>query len=76
MLDLIGNSKEWFSRDKAHMVNATNVFTLSNYDFNGMDWRIHLSLCVTKPTIWIPTRSNINQPVQSQKMDRDLIFCI
>ena len=28
---------------------------------------INLSLCVRKPTIWFPTRSDTNRPVQSQK---------
>ena len=36
----------------------------------------HLSLCVRKPTIWVPTRSDINQPVQSQKQARSLKFPI
>ena len=30
----------------------------------------YLSLCVRKPTIWVPTRSDTNQAVQSQKMAR------
>ena len=29
-----------------------------------------------KPTIWVPTRSNTNSPVQSQKMVRGWKFCI
>ena len=29
-----------------------------------------------KPTIWVPTRSHTNQPVQSQKMVRGWKFCI
>ena len=35
-----------------------------------------LSLCVRKPTIWVPTTSDTNQPVQSQKMVRSLKFQI
>ena len=35
-----------------------------------------MSLCVRKPTIWVPTRSDTNQAVQSQKMARGLKFCI
>ena len=29
--------------------------------------QIKVSLCVRKPTIWIPTRSDTNRTVQSQK---------
>ena len=29
---------------------------------------------MTKPTIWVPTRSDTNQPVQSQKIARSLKF--
>ena len=35
-----------------------------------------MSLCVRKPTIWVPTRSDTNRAVQSQKMVRGLKFCI
>ena len=35
-----------------------------------------MSLCMRKPTIWVRTRSDTNQPVQSQKMVRGLQFCI
>ena len=31
-----------------------------------------LSLCVRKPTIWVPTRFDTNRPVQSQKKARSL----
>ena len=37
---------------------------------------LNLSLCVRKPTIWVLTRSDTNQAVQSQKMARGLKFCI
>ena len=33
-----------------------------------------LSLCVRKPTIWVPTRSDITPVVQSQKMVRGWKF--
>ena len=33
-----------------------------------------LSLCVRKPTIWVPTRSDTNRAVQSQKMVRGWKF--
>ena len=36
----------------------------------------NLSLCLRKPTIWVPTRSDTNQPVQSQTQARSLIFWI
>ena len=35
-----------------------------------------MSLCVRKPTIWVPTRSDTNRPVQSQKMVRGWKFWI
>ena len=35
-----------------------------------------MSLCVRKPTIWVPTRSDTNRTVQSQKMVRDWKFWI
>ena len=35
-----------------------------------------MSLCMTKPTIWVPTRTDTNQPVQSQKQARGLKFWI
>ena len=38
--------------------------------------RKHLSLCVRKPTICVPTRSNTNRAVQSQKMARGWKFWI
>ena len=36
--------------------------------------KFYMNLCVRKPTI--PTRSDTNQPVQSQKMVRGWKFCI
>ena len=36
----------------------------------------HLSLCVRKPTIWVPTWSDTNRAVQSQKMVRGWKFLI
>ena len=30
--------------------------------------KFKMSLCVRKPTIWVPTRSDTNRAVQSQKM--------
>ena len=37
---------------------------------------LKLSLCLRKPTIWVLTRSDTNQPVQSQKQARSLKFWI
>ena len=31
-----------------------------------------MSLCVRKPTVWVPTRSVANRPVESQKQARSL----
>ena len=38
--------------------------------------RIHMSLRMRKPTIWVPTRSDTNRPVQSQKHAGSLKFWI
>ena len=35
-----------------------------------------MSLCVRKPTIWVPTRSDTNRAVQLQKMVRGWKFWI
>ena len=35
-----------------------------------------LCLCMRKPTIWVPTRSDTNQAIQSQKQARSLKFQI
>ena len=35
-----------------------------------------LSLCARKPTIWVPTRSDTNRPVQSLKMAKGWKFWI
>ena len=35
---------------------------------------LNMNLCVRKPTIKVPTRSDTNQPVQSQKIARSFKF--
>ena len=35
-----------------------------------VDFHEDLSLCLRKPTIWVPTRPDTNRAVQSQKMVR------
>ena len=42
----------------------------------GTKQQKHLSMCMRKPTIWVPTRSDTNRAVQSQKMDRGWKFWI
>ena len=37
---------------------------------------MYMSLCVRKPTIWVPTRSDTNRAEQSQKQTRSLKFRI
>ena len=37
---------------------------------------LYLGLCVRKPTIWVPTRSNTKRAVQSQMMVRGWKFWI
>ena len=46
---------------------------LAKYDCR---YFLYLSLCVRKPKLRVPTRSDTNQAVQSQKMARGLKFCI
>ena len=36
----------------------------------------YMSLCVSKTTIWVPTRSDTNRAVQAQKLVRGLKFCL
>ena len=54
---------------------------------DGVDWLLlvtspperqimNMSLCVRKPTMWFPNRSDTNQPVQLQKQARSLKFWI
>ena len=38
--------------------------------------RIQFNLCMRKPKMWVPTRSDTNRPVQSQKMVRGWKFWI
>ena len=60
------------SQRKVHRdANSTLVQT-------GLEGRlcIHLSHLMGKPTMWFPTRSDINRPVQSQKRARILKFWI
>ena len=38
--------------------------------------QFYISMCMRKPTIWVPTRSDTNRAVQSQKMDRGGKSCI
>ena len=38
--------------------------------------KYHMSMCVRKPTIWVPTSSDIKRAVQSQKKVRSLKFRI
>ena len=46
--------------------------TLAVYGSNTQVY--YLSLCMRKPTIWVPTRSDTNQPVQSKGQARSLKF--
>ena len=42
----------------------------------GRSYTKQMSLCVRKPTIWVPTKSDTNRAVQSQKMVRGWKFSI
>ena len=41
-----------------------------SYSSRQIQYMFNMSLCMRKPTIWVPTRSDTNQPVQSQKQAR------
>ena len=50
------------------------IFMLKTYVVGIYEY--NMSLCMRKPTIWVPTRSDTNRAVQAQKMVRDLKFWI
>ena len=67
----------WFSHEAAHFFFPIVCSRKSmHYSNNSMCNNIQLSLCVRKPTLWVPTRSDTNQSVQSQKMVRGWKFWI
>ena len=81
MLELVGNPEDRFSCVVAHMATGRQFIVLSNrlekLTFKyGVSKKAYLSLCVRKPTIWVPTRSDTNQAVQLQKQARSLKFWI
>ena len=43
---------------------------LFHVEFHTFVLVLHMSLCMRKPTIWVPTRSDRNRAVQSQKQAR------
>ena len=70
----------WFSHDTAQIclkftrlksyISCVATLQLIN------KFILTLNLCMRKPIIWVLTRSDINQPVQSQKQARSLKFRI
>ena len=44
--------------------------------YNSCLFVCDIGLCVRKPTFWVPTRSDTNQAVKSQKMGRGWKFWI
>ena len=50
--------------------------SLGNDRNKFISYHAHLSHLVEKTRMWFPTRSDTNQPVQSQKMVRGLKVCI
>ena len=57
------------------MRNKVFIFLFCLYT-STQTYMYNLSMWVSKPTIWVPTRSNTNRAVQSQKMVRGLKFWI
>ena len=53
------------------MIIKDKIVTLMYWPNIGV---LNLSLCMRKPTVWVPTRFNTNQPVQSQEIARSLKF--
>ena len=57
--------------------NLTRPTAIVLYQPDKLDGKYcELSLCMIKPTIWVPTRSDTNRAVQSQKMVRGWKFWI
>ena len=58
---------------RGHKTTVTMHYIALQYLSLGDLFAIYnLTLCVRKPTTWVPTRSDTNQPVQSQKQARSL----
>ena len=49
---------------------------LKYFDLGSLFCTYYMRLCVSNPTIWVPTRSTTNQAVQSHKKVRSLKFQI
>ena len=58
------------------MLRIINPNGLSTMESMSKMYEVHMSLCVRKPTIWVPIRINTNWAVQSQKLVRGLKFWI
>ena len=73
--DLVINPNCWFSRAQAIVVldPTPMIYTV---ELTAEVLVLHMSLCMRKPTIWVPIRSDTNRTVQSQKKARSLKFWI
>ena len=54
-----------YSRTSLQLSHSSEIGALGNKQF-------YISLCMRKPTFWVPTRSDTNRAVQSQKKARSL----
>ena len=69
----------WFSHEVVHFytIDKERIIIISHRVPMLLCCKCHyLSRLVGKPTMWLPTRSDINIPVQSQKRARILKFRI
>ena len=67
----------WFEPALARNPEDSHVFLTQILNpFVSIVLTIIMSLCVRKPTVWVPTWSDSNRAVQSQKMVRGWKFWI
>ena len=74
MPDLFGKHIVGFSTRRLNMLNCCYIIVFKyGIETNRTSHKhmlLDMSLCVEKnPTIWVPTRSDTNRTVQSQKME-------
>ena len=63
--------------DHSNMTNPRLIDGIILTKFDTIDDKVkYMSRLVGKPTMWFPTRSDTNRPVQSQKRARSLKFRI
>ena len=74
--DLVGTPYCWFSHAKAQMFYGNFKWLRLMYHKLRIIDEYYFSLFMRKPTTWVPTRSDTNRAVQSQKLVRGWKFWI